>query len=288
MTEMGTPDVTGGAIPPISQGHPELKAISKLTSALKQTHAEDATAGSSLRARMREIGRKAERVQITAGTACQALEVLSNIEDALAFALEAAREAGATRSLPHEALEELQKQIDVAVHCIDGLARQASFAGSRLFCGETSVGLARDRLQLPKLSAECLGTTVVTGMFAARKSTAAQKDLRIEYSQSLASVASGGPNSLAFWADGAVTVLGAGLEQVRDIKRSVAHFYRRDVLPAVKDLTVTVANALAIDAHVENLEEVQRLLAQLRKELSTGKARGTAGVPGNNVLKLLD
>lgn len=286
MSEITSPDIASAHAPPRSYGHAVLKNISALKGTLENVESRKGTAGKELCARIREIGTEAEGVQVAAGSTCRALDALASIEEALVFALDAASEARDARSLPEDALLELQKQVDLAVNCVDAFAEEASFGKRQLFCGESRVESSRQRLHLPRLSSETIGDVSVSGAMPRLK--AEWPVAKVEYSKSVASASCGGPNCLMFWADGATTVLSAGVEQVRAMQETLSEFYHSEVLPSVKDLAVTVANALASEFRVEDAEEVTRLLQSLRREMEKSGKAASPPAPREMVLRLLD
>lgn len=229
----------------------------------------------SLRARVLEIGVRAESVQHAASAARTALSALGSMEEALLFALEAASEAKSAITAPDADLDVLQKQVDLAISCVDGHAQGACFGGEELFGGGGCIVVGQERLELP-----VLGSVLIGGSPDAQEGG-------VEYSQSVASAASGGPSSLEHWADGAALALEAGLGQVRELRATVDGFYSGKVLPAVGAIAVSLANALATETDNENLESATALLAEIRSELATGGGGEAAVGDGKGVLRLL-
>lgn len=233
-----------------------------------------------IRAGVRRIADTAEGVQLAACRLCEALEALGRIGESLEFALEAAREALQARTLPGSALEGLQNQVDLALTGIDWKAESASFAGGDLFTGGAGIECRGERLELPALSCASLGGNWVGSMAALRVETG-----EIEYSQSVASVLAGGPNSLEQWANGAVMALSAGLEHVKSISGGLQEFYESRIMPAAGELAVALANVLASAPGPQNLEQAWALLDGIGGEMDEGSTGAAAD--GRGLLELL-
>ncbi|MCD6405812.1 MAG: hypothetical protein J7M19_08290 [Planctomycetes bacterium] len=264
---------------------PELDLLGHLREAAEaaQPPEDEGQEASPLRARVLEIGMRAQKVQRAACAASEAMSRLALMEETLLFALEAAREARAARTLPAAVIDGLQTQVDLALNCVDCHARSAAFGGEMLFSGSVSIEMGDQHLELPSLSSGHIG-----GGWRGDAVFAAVHSGTVEYSQSVASVSSGGPNSLAQWADGAAMALEAGLSQLQRIKGSVEAFYNEKVLPEVGALAVTLANALATGSGGESLDEATALLSHVRDELQqSGLGQATLG-DGKSVLRLLE
>lgn len=261
----GTPGFTGHAA-----GHAEPGVVGRLGNSLERLRLPEMSDTPSLRYRISEIGDRAREVQIAAGTAHQAIDTLTAVEQALVFALDPAREARDARSLPEAALSEMQKQVDLAINAVDGLAGAATFAGQAMFDGSGALGVSSRRLELPRVSSQTLGAA---GAGA------------VDYSRSVASAGNGGPNSLTSWADGAVTVIEGGLEQVRRMRDAIDGFYTQAVLPAVTDIDVMLANALATNSRADKLDDAISLLAGMAGDVAGGASEPLAG---DSVVRLLD
>lgn len=274
--------ISSGIGPTQSASRPEIDVLHRLQKAAEATRAQ-AKEGSSLRVRILQIGVEAEKIQHAACSASEALERLGSMEETLSFALDAAREARNVRTLPVAVLENLQKQVDLAVSCVDCHAQQASFSGSRLFRGGSSIEVGRERFELPSLSSRYIGGNWVSSASPWQVDTG-----EVEYSQCVASVATGGPNSLEQWADGAANALEAGLAHLGRLRGSLEAFYNANVLPAVSELAVTLANAVATDFKTEGFEEATALLAEIGSELGAAGPGTAAGGEGKGVLRLLE
>ena len=233
-----------------------------------------------LRAGVRRIADTAQEVQLAGCRLCEALDTLGRIGESLEFALEAAREAQQTQTLPSSVIEGLQGQVDLALTGIDRQAESASFAGGELFTGGADIECGGERLDLPALSCASIGGNWVGSMVALRVETGA-----IEYSQSVASVLAGGANSLEQWADGAVSALSAGLEHVRSISGTLREFYDSRIMPAAGELAVALANILASESSPQNLEQAWALLDGISGEMNEGSA--LAAADGRGLLELL-
>ena len=160
MTQTGDSSMAG-AVPPMRFEHPEIGALARLARALDEAGAARRAPEGSMRARVGEIGRKAEEVQLAAGITCQAIEVLGEIEEALVFARDSAEEARSLRSMPASGVDLLQKQVDLAVNCVDYLAAEASFAGRRVFAGEC-IEAGAASVTLPRFSSDKIGARAVS------------------------------------------------------------------------------------------------------------------------------
>lgn len=235
-----------------------------------------------LRLRLGEIGARAEELQHAAGEAGHAVDALSAMEDTLYFALEAAREARGARTLPGEVLEELQKQVDLAVTGLERCCREAAYRGSELLRGGRAIQVGGENFQLPRLSAAGIGGNWVAVSDGSGVSTG-----EVEYSQSVASVLSGGPNCLERSADGAAMSLESGIEQVSRLRAAVEDFCERTIVPAVGELAVTLTNALACESAPGSFEEAARLLEQVKDDLQASPDSSAAKNP-RSVLRLLE
>ncbi len=284
MADLQGKPVSSSVTPTHAALRPEQDLLGRLREAAETVQSsknENQDAG-PLRARILEIGMQAQKVQRAACAVSEAISRLASMEETLLFALEAAQEAKAARTLPAEVVDRLQAQVDLALNCVDYHARNAAFGGEKLFSGNVSIEMGNERLELPALSSGRIGGWRGDAAFARAESGA------VEYSQSVASVASGGPNSLAQWAHGAAMALEAGLRQVRRVKNSVETFYNENVLPEVGGLAVTLANALATGSRGESFDEATALLSQVRDELQqSGLDPATLG-DGKGVLQLLE
>jgi len=283
MTDIGGQNI----IPGIPKSFP-VGDVSKKTAKLAGKVPERVDAGllpqapqTSLRARLIEISVRAEAVQRSAGAIRKALEALSSIEDTIRFARDAAEEARSARGLPDGAVSTLQGQVDLAINCVDCLASKAQFGGQDLFTGDCCLEVDGERVRLPRLSSQTLGTTAGMGWDYAFRAG------RVEYSQSIASASSGGPNSLAFWADGATEALAAGLDRVQELKGALERFYEKQILPRVSDLAVTMANALASDSREGDLDRVMEMLGEVRREFHRSAPDGPSAERAGSVLRLL-
>ena len=278
MSDIRGREVTGGtpAGPPVQRA--DAAARRKAVEAPAQSDPTQA-ASSHLRARLMELGATAETLQRNAVALQKAISTLDNLHDTLRFALDAAKEAMSGRTVAPGAVDQLQQQLDLAINAIDCEAAGCSFAGTRLFDGAFSVELDGEKVSLPKLSAQDLGGPP-SGTWQDYSSG------RIEYSQSVASAASGGPNSLSMWAEGAAGVFTAALGKVGMLKASLDEFYGRTILPRAATLAVSMANALASNPRLEDASHVAEILAQLESGLRTSGAAAD-GRP-SNVLRLLE
>ncbi len=235
----------------------------------------------SIRVEMLRIAERAESLQKNAGVVRTAIETLGRMEDTIRFALDAATEAVTARSLPDGAVKALQNQLDLAVHNLDHTISMAVAAGAPLFSGDFEITLDQETLSLPRLGAHLLG-----GLSGFESFSSAAADA-VPYSQSIASAASGGPNSLACCCDGAAGALRAGLEKIRDIKGSLERLYRERILPGVSDIAVTMANALASQHSRDDLDEVYALIADVRMEFDEEPLAGDSA-RAQSVLRLLE
>ncbi len=125
MTDMQTPRVNPGTQPLITPAFHEAVA-GRLKESIQALEPAASSGDPALRARLAEIGARAQKLQVTAGAAWQATEALSNMGQALSFALDTAREARDARSLPEAALAQMQKHVDLAINTVDGLAAEAT------------------------------------------------------------------------------------------------------------------------------------------------------------------
>lgn len=240
-------------------------------------------ADAAFRARLREIGVSAQQAQVAAGTAWRAQETLSAIQQAMNYALDVAREARDAQSLPDEALASMQKQIDLAISTVDGLAGAASFAGRQLFDGSTTLEVGGKRLELPKVSSSSIGSCRVRPVSDAE--TADVAGGTVDYSKSIASAGSGGPNSLSFWAGGAVTALEDGIRQIQRCAAAVQGFRAATIDSAVNSVDVMLANAVAAGSQGAGLDAVVTLLASVRKGLDASVAPAASS---EGVVRLLE
>jgi len=233
-----------------------------------------------LRARLKNLADRAQKVQLAACRISRALDALGRIEQSLSFALEAAHEARQARTLPAGALEALQSQVDLSIGGADWEATGASFGGNRLFSGAVRIECGGQDVQLPALSAASIGGNWVTSMAAVRVETG-----EIEYSQSVASVFSGGPNCLEQCAEGAVMALSAGLDHVRGLAARLQRFHETAILPAAGELAVALANAVASETAPGNLDEAAALLEKMGGEARDPRAEGIGD--GGGLFELL-
>ena len=230
------------------------------------------------RAVLAAVSARAATAQRCALAAKTAIEVLSQVEGAVAFALDAASEASSMRTLPDEAVNLLQWQVDTAVSAVDSLCGGAACGGERLFDGRFTLRGGGGEFKLPEVSSRSLGG-------------ASRAEIRmwgdgVEYSQSIASAATGGPNGLSYFAGGAAQAFSTGLAKVREIREGVARFYDERVVPALSDAAVALANVLAVETHPPDVAEVARLFDGLRGDPAA--ARETAAAPqAGAVLRLL-
>jgi len=283
MTDMQTPSVNPGTQPLITPAFHEAVA-GRLKESMQALEPAASSGDPALRARLAEIGARAQKLQVTAGAAWQATEALSNMEQALSFALDTAREARDARSLPEAALAQMQKHVDLAINTVDGLAAEAAFGGRKLFDGGMTLDAGGKTLGLPKISSSSIGSS------RARLSDAETLDVEaasIDYSKSVASAGAGGPNSLSFWADGAVTVLEDGIKQIERLRGGIEEYRGGAINPAVNDIDVMMSNALATEPHGADLEQIVALLADVKKDLGA-EATSLAAPNGEGVIKLLD
>ena len=236
--------------------------------------------GEAARRRIMAIGSQAQLLQQAACKTCAALETITAMQEALSFALDAAREALTTRSLPTAALLNLQKQVDLAVNALDWQADCAAFGDCRLFDGDTRIEYKSQRVDLPRLSSVGIGGGWVRSVAFDHLDTGGG-----EYSQCVASVLDGGPNCLAQWAGGAARALGAGLEFLEKLKSRLDGFYAGTVQPAVGELAVALSNAVATEFEPQGLQEAMAMLAVVKRDLESKPLTGTTDSQG--VLELL-
>jgi hypothetical protein len=258
--------------------HIELEFLQRLAGGVQKGETEQPQ-GSILRTRVMEIRARAEGLQQAACRACAAIDAVSAMEEALAFALEAAREARYARTLPTALLARLQAEVDLAISSVDWHARDAAFGGRELFRGGESVELEGHRVELPHLSTERIGGNWVARGEPWRIDTGA-----VEYSQSIASVGTGGANSLELWPEGAAMALEAGLSQMRETRSVLDEFYRSKVLPGIGELAVTLSNAIAAESVNAGFEEAAALLKDVGKNLADILPKSG---DGKGILKLL-
>jgi hypothetical protein len=282
MAEITGPNVTPGAGRQLPAGQTDSTSgrKSQKSQAAGAPPAAAVSQAEAIRKVLAEVGARAETIQRSALAAQRAIETLGEIEDAIVFALDAAKEATAARGLPEGALGALQGQVDLAITSVDRLAAGAACGGARLFDGKFAVEAEGERIALPQLSSQFLG--------GATKAEITHSGDGVEYSQSIASAASGGPNSLLFWADGAAQALSTGLATVRELKASVESFYNQRILPSAGNLAVTLANTLAAAPHGENVDEVMKALTGVRRELQRGGAAPGGAGAARSVLRLLE
>jgi len=286
MGEFSTPDITPVKPPLLTPLPQDQNALHRLRSEMAAAKPPDLQRlDASLRAGMMEIADRAERLQQGACAALEAGRALGEIREALVFALEAAREAKHARTLPPDALQGLQDQVDLALTSVDGVAKGAKFSGRQLLGGGFAIEAGGGRLELPSVSSHNLGGAKV-GFLG--EPNAAPTAGSVEYSQSIASVGGGGPNSLTVCADGAVDALEAGLAEVRALEASVERFYGERILPQAADLAVSVANAIASVPGRDDLEAVISLLVEVKADFQKLGGRGAAASNGREVLRLLE
>ncbi len=278
MSEMNGPDPAPGLATPAANLRPELLALRKLRGALPAAGSPEPQ--TPLRAKIMEIGRSAEAVQLAAGVVCRAVDALEQMERALAFALDSALEARSARSLPEAAVEQLQGQVDLAINTVDRVASEASFGGRRLFVGRPVGGVT-----LPRLSAAAIGMRKVSDVLAPTPGDCSTRPA--DYSQSVASAGSGGPNSLANWAAGAAMVLSGGAREVATLRRQLVDFYNNSVVRSVKDIAVSISNAIAATSQPHDVEEAMRLVEEAHGAFNED-APGPDVLSGEGLLRLLD
>ncbi len=276
-------EIQGGAIPPHMEptpgiSHVELEFLRRLAGTVQSNGTEQPRTG-VLRTRVMEIRARAEGLQQAACRACAAIDAVSAMEEALTFALEAAREARHARTLPTALLERLQAEVDLAISSIDWHARGAVFGGGELFRGGEYVELEGHRVELPRLSVEHIGGNWVGSGEPWRIETGA-----VEYSQSIASVGTGGANSLELWPEGAAMALEAGLSQLRETRGALEGFYRSKILPAIGELAVALSNAIAAESANSGFEEAAALLEDVGRNLTDILPKSG---DGKGILKLL-
>ncbi len=277
-------EIQGQPIPPhieVTPGilHAEIELLGKIATAARAGKSVGEPQADHLRGRVLEIGARAEGLQKAACRARAAVDALSEMENALAFALEAAREARHARTLPTALLARLQTQVDLAICCVDWHGRSASFGGSALFTGGQRIEVEGDGVDLPRLSAEHIG-----GDWVARGEPWRVETGEVEYSQSIASVGTGCANSLENWPEGAALALESGLAQVRRAKADVEGFYESKVLAAVRELAVTLSNAIAAEPSGASLDQAAALLEAAGSDLTDVVNRNG---DGKGILRLL-
>jgi flagellin-like hook-associated protein FlgL len=280
MSDIRSRDVTGGtpASSPVQRADAAARRKAVEAPAVAQSDPMQ-TVPSHLRARLMELGATAETLQRNAVALQKAIGTLDNLQNTLRFALDAAKEAATGRTMAPGAVDQLQQQLDLAINSVDCEATSCAFSGQRLFDGAFSVELDGEKVSLPRLSAQDLGGPP-SGTWQDYSSE------QVEYSQSIASAASGGPNSLSMWAQGAAGVFTAALDKVSTLKNSLGSFYDQTILPQAAKLAVSMANALASNPRLEDASHVAEILAQLKSGLRTNGA-AEDGRPAN-VLRLLE
>jgi len=274
----------GPSLPPVG-GPSEPESGRKPYEAAGQAESPDSMtfAYAGPRAELADISTSVLAVQRSAGAVRKALATLEEIDAAMVFALDAAQEATAARSLPGRVVDALQFQLDLAINCIDAAASRASFGESLLFDGAFSLDAGDRQAALPRVSTLDLGSAGTPGM-----DSWGAHETSVQYSQSIASAASGGPNSLADCADGAARAFAAGLARVREIRQALTAFHEEAIVPRARELAVTLANTVASGSGTGSIDEATKVLSAVRRELQRSSSE-TAGVDrADSVLRLLE